>query len=124
MIAGEIWSECGECIKMAKQKGLRGIMYGKPAEEPGIEQENLDTDTDDSAVRINIRVSKSTLKWLQQEATKSATTVSGLCSLAIYDWVQERKSKEIVISDADILKAINDPLTSASTKEFLRKFLK
>jgi hypothetical protein len=75
-------------------EGLKSIMYyGEGAETP--------QDASDDSVRINIRVSRKTLAWLKDEAKDSATSVSALCSLAIFDWVEERQAREKVeMSDA------------------------
>ncbi len=83
---------------------------------------NKDIVTADKTRRIQIRLSEENYLYLDQEAKRTATNMSALASIVVADWI--KKSKEIVISDADILRAINDPLTSESTKEFLRKFLK
>jgi hypothetical protein len=78
-------------------EGLKSIMYyGEGAETPQEPQ-----DASDDSVRINIRVSRKTLAWLKDEAKDSATSVSALCSLAIYDWVEDRQARErIEMSDA------------------------
>lgn len=67
----------------------RDMYYNKGTAEP----ESNEDESSGGDVRINIRISKKTLAWLKNEAEESATTVSSLCSLAIYDWAEDRQTR-------------------------------
>jgi hypothetical protein len=73
--------------KTKHSQPLKGAMYydrDTAKSEPVVEEEGGST-------RINMRVSAKTLAFLRAEAEESGTSVSQLCSLAVYDWVQSRR---------------------------------
>lgn len=82
---------------MTKAKGnsrpLRGAMYYNDGVTEKPEKPECDLEDEEKSTRINMRVSAKTLKFLEEEAAESGATVSALCSLAVYDWVQERRAK-------------------------------
>lgn len=97
-------------------KGLRARIYptGK----------NKDVVTADKTRRIQIRLSEENYLYLDQEAKRTATNMSALASVAVADWIKERKGKEITIDKSDITRLINDPATDPKFREYLMKLLK
>jgi len=59
----------------------------------GVKDEPADAGED--RIRILVPITRETQEYLRQEATRSATSVSALCSLAISDWVDNRRRERV-----------------------------
>jgi DNA-binding transcriptional regulator PaaX len=71
---------------------------------------------EDNSERIQIRLSKENYDFLKAEAKRTCNTLSGLASLAVADWITERKIKS---NKTDIEEFMKDPEFKKQLKAYL-----
>jgi hypothetical protein len=107
MTYGDTMSE-----EKGKTKGLRHEIYGaaKPAEKTNVIDfgDAVDmAEASEGTERIQVRLSRENYDWLKAEAKRTASPMSALASIAVSDWIEERRAKRRLSTEA-IVKALEE----------------
>ena len=80
--------------KKEKEPSIRQQLYYAPDSQ-------IEDKSDKEYVRVNVRLSGEIASYLEHEARRTGSNMSALCSLAITDWVDDRRRRQGYTQDPE-----------------------